>query len=190
MQKLSMLASVVSSLILASTGLSAFAQGATVESTPQGSGDGARGEHRHHERGGGERGGRFQAIKGSLSAEQQQQIDAIKASTKEQVAPVKTKLEALRAQIENAAPGTNVDELKGQAQQLREQLRASMKGAHEKMLGVLTPEQKATLAANKGGGRAGRGGHGGRGAGAGGGSCAAGGSCEKGGAGGEESKGE
>src|ERR1035437_7036723 len=107
MQKLSMLASVVSGLVLSATALAAMAQGSTVEPA-QGSADGARGAHRQHE-GGGRRGAAWQSVKGSLTAEQQQQMDSIKAATKEQSAPVKAKLEALRAQIEAAQPGTNVD---------------------------------------------------------------------------------
>lgn len=115
---------------------------------------------------GGPGGGRLMQM---LNPDQKVKFQAIMKSAHEQSGPLKQKLQAMREQMAGA---NSMDEkTKGDFASLRKQMDDHRKQTHEKIMGLLTPEQKATFEKEKAargesggfGGRGGAGGFGGRG---------------------------
>ena len=120
------------------TVLAAGQDSADSQPSPSGSGEqGFRGGHHRH----GAHGG-FKKL--NLSVDQQQQMDAIRKQLKTDNAPLFEKAKALKEQLDSNPK--NADELKAQLTSLREQIRSAMKSGHERMMAVLTDDQKAQLA--------------------------------------------
>lgn len=102
---------------------------------------------------------RIQAIKAlpSLTPEQSQQVDSIVSAFKADVKPLKQQVQSLHAQVNpanqissgNATAGSPEDakvaSARTQLQELRQQLKAKAKETMQKILAVLTPEQKQQL---------------------------------------------
>lgn len=112
------------------------------------------GKH-HGERGG--RGGGFGGLRDTLTADQQKQFDQIIQESKSKNQPLFEKMKALRGS-DSGAPD---EKTKAEFQALKEQMRAERKATHEKIMSLLTPEQKAKLEANREARRGSRGGEGG-----------------------------
>jgi Spy/CpxP family protein refolding chaperone len=136
--------------------------GGTTEAAPTGApeekGFGKRGfGGKHH----GKRGKRgfgsgaaFGGLRDSLTADQQKSFDKIIADSKAKNQPLFEKMKSLRG------AGAPDDKTKAEFQALREQMKAERKATHEKIMALLTPEQKAKFEAAREARRGGRGGEG------------------------------
>jgi len=126
---------------------------------PEGKGFGKRGGKHQGERGGRGfgGGGGFGGLRETLTADQQKQFDQIIQESKTQNQPLFEKMKALRG----AGTGAPDDKTKAEFQSLREQMKAQRKATHEKVMALLTPDQKAKFEAARESRRSGRGGEGG-----------------------------
>lgn len=132
-----------------------------------GSGFGSR-RQMYGKRGGGGAGGgggRMGAMDGLLTDAQRTQVQALKEANRAKTKPLMEQMKALRQ-----SGGGQDEKSKAQFQALRQQMQTERKATHEKIMSLLTPDQKAKLAAQAGqgggrqfGGQGGAGGRGGRG---------------------------
>lgn len=113
-------------------------------------GGGKRHHGKHgHKHGGRHGGGAWKQISSTLTPDQKVKIDGIKTQLKADSAPLVEQMKSLRSQLQTTPAPANADALKTQLTTLRQQVKGNFKAGREKMMAVLTDEQRAQLAASR-----------------------------------------
>jgi Spy/CpxP family protein refolding chaperone len=115
----------------------------TFKTTASGDTDSPAGKRLHHAGGAGQ----FKAIADSLTPEQQQQMADVRSQLKDETAPLRKQMKELRAKLQAAPQGSDVSDVQKQMADLRAQLKEQMKAGRQKMMAILTDDQKAQLKA-------------------------------------------
>lgn len=87
--------------------------------------------------------GQFAAIRASLTADQKQQLKAMRQQNKVQFSAQREQLQALRAQAKAASTKQERQAIRAQLKALRAQVKAQRQSG---MMSILTPAQRAQLA--------------------------------------------
>jgi Spy/CpxP family protein refolding chaperone len=121
----------------------------------------SKGRHEGGKRGFRDGGGRNSKLMSMLNADQKEKFKAIMQASRQQNQPLYEKMKALKEA--SKGQGSFDEKSKAEFVALRKQISESRKSTHEKIVALLTPEQKVEFEKNKGfGGRGGEGGFGGR----------------------------
>ncbi len=113
-----------------------------------------KGKHGARAKSGAHQGRAMAAVKAikslpSLTADQSKQIDTILSAFKEEIKPLRLQAKALREQGKAAPEGGAESTSKAQLTEIKQQFRSKAKETMQKVLAVLTPEQRVELKAKR-----------------------------------------